>query len=165
MLRAAPSTPAVAPAVAPFRWLHAMLALVLLNGASQYLGLKTETTFTMYSNLRTEAEPRNHFFMPVWPLTHYTADLVEIVETDNAELQEYIDEKLRMTYFEFHRFASGPADDYRVRYRRNGAEPQEFSKHDGVASDAELARPIPILLAKLLFFRPVSLEECVPCLH
>ena len=40
------------------------LALLILNGLSPYLGLKTATTFNMFSNLRTEPGRWNHAFVP-----------------------------------------------------------------------------------------------------
>ena len=42
-------------------WL--VVCLVVVNGLAPYIGLKTQTSFTMYSNLRTETA-NNHFFMP-----------------------------------------------------------------------------------------------------
>ena len=50
-----------------FRWRlaeSALLALVLLNGFSPYLGIKTRTSFNMYSNMRLEADYSNHLVVP-----------------------------------------------------------------------------------------------------
>jgi hypothetical protein len=150
---------------APLRWIHPMIVVVCLNGLSQYLGFKTETCFTMYSNLRTEAGMSNHLFIPALRLANYQDDLVDILATDAPELQKYIDSKQWMTYFEFQRFTSTPRQDFWVRYRHNNGPPAEFVRHAGVVSDASLARPHAYLASKLLYFRPVSKEDCVPCLH
>jgi NADH:ubiquinone oxidoreductase subunit 6 (subunit J) len=56
-------------------------ALLFANGLMPYLGLKTETSFAMYSNLRTEGGYSNHWLMPaslqVWDyqrdLSQFTA--------------------------------------------------------------------------------------------
>ena len=54
--------------------------LVVYNGLCPYLGLKTESSWAMYSNLRTEIRP-NHIFMPTWlQVAGYQQDLIEIVE-------------------------------------------------------------------------------------
>ena len=40
------------------------IALLVANGMAPYLGLKTESSFTMFSNLQTEAGYWNHAFIP-----------------------------------------------------------------------------------------------------
>lgn len=44
--------------------LIAALALLLVNAASPYLGLKTDASFEMFSNLRTEPGAANHLLVP-----------------------------------------------------------------------------------------------------
>jgi hypothetical protein len=155
-----PRRPAPAPA-----WLHVMTALVVLNGASQYLGFKTETSFTMYSNLRTEAEFSNHFFLPALRLADYQDDLVEVLDTDHPALREHVERDEWITWFEFRRLTSETDADFHVVYRHGDGEPREFRRAGGVANDPELARPHPLLARKLLYFRPVSRAECAPCRH
>lgn len=64
------AAPAEAPdggrrsAVPPF-W--PILALALMNGMCPYLGVKTRSSFSMYSNLRIDARSSNHLFMPTSP--------------------------------------------------------------------------------------------------
>jgi hypothetical protein len=41
-----------------------ILTLVVFNGLNPYLGLKTEGTFSMFSNLKTELNSTNHIFVP-----------------------------------------------------------------------------------------------------
>ena len=57
-------------------------ALLFANGLMPYLGLKTETSFAMYSNLRTEGGYSNHWLLPaslqIWD---YQRDLVKIHRT------------------------------------------------------------------------------------
>jgi len=151
--------------IAPVRWVHVMTLVAVLNGMSQYLGFKTETCFTMYSNLRTEAGVSNHLFLPPWRLANYQDDLVDVLETDHPELQEYVNRHDLITYFEFRRLTSTTDHDFRVRYRRNGEPERVFERRDGVGSDAELMSPQPLVAAKLLYFRPVSKEVLAPCRH
>jgi hypothetical protein len=57
--------------------------LLVLNGLTPYLGLKTQLAFTMYSNLRTEGDAPNHAFMPAWlRVLRNEEPLVEIVSSD-----------------------------------------------------------------------------------
>lgn len=164
MLRA----PAAAtPRVPAFRWLYAMLALVVLNGASQYLGLKTETAFTMYSNLRTEAGHNNHLFLPALRLAGWQDDVVEVLETDLHELERFVGGEEWITYFEFRRITSAAQREFRVRYRRSGGEERWFYSGNGhaPAGDPELAEGHGVLAAKLLRFRPVSRREVPLCAH
>jgi len=162
--RAAPTRLPKNPAPARPGWLWAFAVLVVLNGSCQYLGLKTQTSFTMYSNLRTEGVFNNHLFLPAGRLARFQDDLVEIVETDNAALQEYRDRELALTYFEFRRLVSGSDHAFEVTYRR-GEKLHRFTRRDGHATDPELARPHPLLIGKLLYFRPVDLGEKSRCQH
>ena len=92
------------------RWkiIWAMPALLVLNGMSPYLGLKTETSFSMFSNLRTEGKQPNHLFVPSWiKLTALQDDLVEVSASDNRVLQDYANSKSLLPYFEFAENAVG----------------------------------------------------------
>ena len=149
-------------------WL--MFAVVFLNGMSPYLGLKTETSFAMYSSLRTEGERTNHFFMPALRLADYQDDLVEILETNHPLLQRRmytgkdIKRKALITYFELRRIVSETTTDFNVTYNRRG-EVHHYSYDNGVNTNPELARKHPVLLAKLLYFRPVFAGEHEYCQH
>ena len=63
------------------------LVLLVINALSPYLGLKTETTFTMFSNLRTEDGRWNHLFLPEGVRVFgYQEQPVQIVGTNDAAL-------------------------------------------------------------------------------
>jgi hypothetical protein len=146
-----------------FLWVMPML--VTLNGMSQYLGMKTEHSFTMFSNLRTEAGVNNHFFMPEWlKLTDLQDDVIEIVESDHPDFQLYRDNEQLITYFEFHRLASDLRGDFQVAYFRNG-EPQVLAVKEGISNQPEITQKPPLLLAMLLRFRPISKGPCMECFH
>jgi hypothetical protein len=59
-----------------------MWALLALNGMSPYLGLKTESSFSMFSNLRTEGGDWNHLFVPspvqIFPLQDSLVHFAEV---------------------------------------------------------------------------------------
>ncbi len=62
-------------------------ALVLLNGLSPYLGLKTRTAWQMYSNLNLDAATSNHFIIPYsLDIGGFLADSVRILATSDPAL-------------------------------------------------------------------------------
>jgi len=165
----APAEPDAAPQPSRARppspaWLWVIPGLVLLNGLNPYLGLRTQLSFSMFSNLRTEGGISNHLFMPrLLSLGDYQEDLVEILTTDDPELAEFPQRQLLLPYFEFRRLVSG-LDDVSVTYLRGG-ERYTFECEGGQCNDAELARPLSGLVARLLYFRPVDKGPRMLCRH
>lgn len=147
-------------------WLWGAIPLVLLIGLSQYIGLKTETCFTMYSNLRTEGNWNNHLFMPAIKLGPWQNDLVRIIATDHPDLQEYSTHNDLLTFFELRRVVAGTAasDAFYLSYERAGSE-HYLAWNDHRLRQSEPWGKHPWLLGKLLYFRPVPTDECVPCRH
>jgi uncharacterized membrane protein len=73
------------------RMVAVLLALFLLaSGLGPYLGYKTATAFSMYSNLRTEGGT-NHLFIPkgALPLVEPQDDLVQILVADRPPFESY----------------------------------------------------------------------------
>lgn len=139
-------------------------AIVLLNGLNPYLGLRTQLSFSMFSNLRTEGGAPNHLFMPrLLSLGHYQEDLVEILDTDDPELAELGQRQLLLPYFELRRMVSG-AEDLRVTYLRGGQE-HTFECKAGHCNDGELAEPYSRWEGRLLYFRPVDKGPRMMCRH
>lgn len=148
------------------RWapLWAMPVVVVLNGLSPYVGLKTETSWAMYSNLRTETRG-NHLLVPESAKVFgYQDDLVAIVETTLPALREYAKDDVRLTFFELQRICSAATEDFTATYRRRG-ELRKLAVAGGVASDSEACRPHSWLVGKLLRFRPVDVGDHARCRH
>ena len=62
---------------------------VLLNGLSPYLGLKTESSISMYSNLYVEGRTTNHFFHGVLPgFWNYSDEVITVIDSNNNQLRE-----------------------------------------------------------------------------
>jgi hypothetical protein len=137
-------------------------ALLVLNGCMPYLGGKTETSFAMFSNLRTEGGVSNHILVPAsWQIWDYQRDLVAIRHTSVADIQEQADKGWLWTYFEFrslmHRYP-----DASITFERAGVVTTLARAHD----DPELARPDDALSRKLLRFRKVPVNPSpAPCIH
>ena len=134
-----------------------MPLLTILNGTSPYLGLKTETAFAMYSNLRTEGERSNHLLVPqAVQLFDFQQNLVEIKDSSSGFLKNLAQRRLLLPFFEVRAFLNSHPNTT-LTYLRH-APP-------GAPPDDQLRQPIPWPLRKLLYFRPVALGGPQPCSH
>lgn len=138
--------------------------ITFLNGCAPYLGLKTETSWAMYSNLRTEIHPNHLIVPPAFKVFGFQDDLVDILETTDSRLQRYAVPEVALTYFEFRRICSSITEDFEVSYIRGGQE-KRLTVASGASSDPELTRHHPWLLEKLLRFRPVDTGAHSTCRH
>ncbi len=147
----------------PLLWIPVLL--VVLNGAAPYLGVKTETSFSMFSNLRTEAGRTNHLLIGrTAQLTGHAEDLVRIVEATDPELARLAEHRYRIPFFELRdhlqrKSAGGRA--IRVTFERGGLI-ATLSERDDLDRHAPAVHP---LLRKLLYYRSVPPEGVVPCDH
>jgi len=134
-----------------------MPLLTGLNGCSPYLGLKTETAFAMYSNLRTEGGQSNHLLVPagVQPFG-FQRDLVAIKDASSGLLASLARRKLMLPFFEV-----------RALLQEHPHTALTYERHAGpnAAPSAQLRQPIRWPLRKLLYFRPVAASGRQPCFH
>lgn len=139
-------------------------ALVFFNGLNPYLGLNTENSFSMFSNLRTEGGISNHFLLtrPL-QLTNFQQDLVEVTATNLEALKPFVASNQLLTYFEFRRAASQAKTDFYVNYLRN-QRAQTVRVVHGVSSQPAVTTPYPWFVAKYFHFRPVDKGPC-SCKH
>lgn len=81
------------------------ILLLVVNSLTPYVGLKTESSFTMFSNLRTEDGRWNHLFIPeavkVFP---HQDDLVQITASNDQALQASTENGQRLVRFELERY-------------------------------------------------------------
>jgi hypothetical protein len=136
-------------------------ALLVVNGFLPYLGAKTETSFAMYSNLRTEGGETNHWLMPaslqVWD---YQRDLVRIHRTSVGRIQRLANRGFQWTYFEF-KWLMRDYPNASVVYERNGV----VRRVRRVKDDPELMQWDNPLMRKLLKFRPIADWTRPSCVH
>ncbi len=138
-----------------------LVAVFFLNGLSPYLGFKTENSFAMFSNLQTEGPYWNHLFVPrAVRVFHFQDRVVEVIDSSETGLASTGQRGILMTFFEFHRIVS-TRPEISVRYRLGD---QEYDV-PRVADDPILSVPPHPLLARLLWFRPVSRPEANRCRH
>ncbi len=138
-------------------------ALVAFNGLNPYLGLKTESSFSMFSNLRTEGGITNHLFIKPFYLTDLQLDLVEVLDTDLGKLKPYITKHQLITYFELRRITSEAHRDFYVKLIRHNQLQTARVVH-GISNQPELLKRHRWLAAKFLYFRPVDKGPCL-CKH
>ena len=140
-------------------WLSPLL--VVLNGLSPYLGLKTESSFAMYSNLQTEGRQWNHAFLPasmrVFP---FQDEPVRILGSSDRVLGQYARQRLSIVPFSL-RAHLRDHPDASVRYEVAG----RVRNASRAELDGFLSAPVSPLLAKLLLFRPVPDARRNSCRH
>lgn len=160
-----------------FRPSWVLLALIptLINGTLPWIGARTQTSFSMYSNLRSEAEG-NHIFLKRVDLFQFQTDIVEVMESSPNILapskkprgiQQFANIGHRIIpWFEFRRLVSEMEGDFEVAYRRGGKEMTLGRKEEQITGDAEAFRPLPLLQRKFLWFRRLeTLEGPMCCTH
>ena len=145
--------------IPPLFWVFP--ALLIFDGINPYLGLKTDTAFAMYSNLRSEGGTTNHL---IWrhplALANYQEDLVQIVDSNDPKLKAAAGRGLPITFFDLQKRTSylvkEGGKNISVTYIRNG----KLTQVEAAESDPELATRPPLLARKFLLFRVISREGC-----
>ena len=139
--------------------------LLLLNGMSPYLGLRTVPAFSMFSNLRTEGGITNHLFMPATALrvASFQEDLVTILDAEDDGLRRFA-RRPRRTFFDLQRIVQKMAlelgkTDIAIRFRR-GDRTLDLRNAE---RDPELMARVPWLQRKLLRFRAVPISRRREC--
>jgi hypothetical protein len=146
-----------------FRLPHPAWALVLVvaaaNAISPYVGLKTQVSFTMYSNIQTEGDQWNHSVVPesvrVFDLQD---DLVTVESSSDEDLMEDAAEDTRLVWHDFRRrMLDNP--DASVTYEHEGRRFAVARAGD----DPRLSEDESMVERKLLQFRDVPTDENNDC--
>jgi len=137
--------------------------LLCVNGFGPYLGLRTQSSFSMFSNLQTEDARGNHLIMPVGiQLTDWQRDLVEVVDSNDAELLQVRDDGQRLPYLDLRR-RRGVDNRLSVTFRRNG-DLLRFASNSPETHG--VLPPLGWLAQRYFFFRPVDPNPIqVRCKH
>lgn len=159
------------------RWSLAWVGLIpiLLNGAYPWLGGRTQTSFSMYSNLRSEGEG-NHLFLKRIDLFKFQTDMIDVRESAPNILgpskrprgiQQFANIGHHLIpWFEFRRLVSEMTGDFEVTYVRKGQELALGRKNGENYGDPLAFEPLPLLQRKFLWFRRLeSLEGPMCCTH
>ena len=146
-----------------FRLAHPAWALVLVvaaaNAISPYVGLKTQVSFTMYSNLQTEGDTWNHAVVPegvrVFDLQD---DLVTVESSTDEDLAEAAEHDTRLVWQDFRRHMLNHPDAA-VTYEHEGRRFVVARAGD----DPRLSQHESMVERKLLEFRDVPTDENNHC--
>jgi hypothetical protein len=133
------------------------VVIALLNGVSPYLGIRTLSTFSMYSNLRVEPDYTNHCFMPKSAnLLPYLGDTVKIIGSSDPYFTELVNSPTqRLPYLSLCSYLAemddrGKGQDYEVTFERNG------TSHSAIRGGAIPADCPAWILRKLLRYGPIG---------
>lgn len=157
------SLPVIEPR--PFRLarigLIMLVTIVFVNGACPYLGLKTENSFAMYSNLRTEGNRPNHLIVPGWfSIFPGQEDLVEVFDCSVPQIREWSRQGLHLPYFQLcSEMTNYPEASIVFRHQ------QQVYRVTRVADRPDLLPSIPLWKRRLFPFRPVEPSGPQGCRH
>lgn len=141
------------------RWLGIVPVLVLLNGLSPYLELRTAYAFNMYSNLQTADGDTNHFLVTrTFPLTDFQSDVVRIKATSDRGLQLYVQGRFDLPFLQLRDYLSRHRN-VSLTYVRGGVE-RSVAR---AADDPALVEPVPSWESKLFAFRSLDQTEPARC--
>jgi hypothetical protein len=151
------------PAIVRLRPHHVLFALVPLlvvaNGLTPYLEVKTGYGWNMYANLRTVDGESNHFIVRrTVPLTDEQADVVEIIRSSSPELEDYARTGYGLTWRQLRMYLSRHPD-VSITYQRG----HKVVGLHRAADDPELVAAVPEWREKVQLFRAVDLEDPVRC--
>ena len=138
--------------------------LLMFNGFGPYVGLKTQTSFSMFSNLHTENGMSNHLIVPAGiQLTNWQYDLVEIIDSSDPNLNSSRDNNLLIVYLDLRRIRTNAVSGFWVKFRRNGNEETFYLAR---SETYDVLPPLDIVSRRYFYFRPVETDPMqVRCKH
>ncbi len=136
----------------PVAWV--LVGLVIANGLTPYLELKTATSFNMYANLVTVAGESNHVVVRrTLNLTDVQDHLLTVIETDDASLQRYAEDGYRI-----------PERNLLDYLARHPSTSVVVSDEDGQRTlDGTDGARLSVLVQKFQLFRAVDIQEPPRC--
>lgn len=140
-------------------WVYAFPVVLFLTCLSPYLGLKTESSIAMFSNLHTEGGTTNHLLLtrPLY-LATYQRDVALIEASSDARMQEFADRRLGMVRFELERRMRYHPDDW-YSFTMNGR------RYDRVTAATFPMEKPSLVERRLLIFKPVDYARPKTCTH
>jgi hypothetical protein len=140
-------------------WIYLFPAVLFLSCLSPYLGLKTESSIAMFSNLHTEGGTTNHlvFTRPLY-VADYQKEVAMIEDSSDRFMRTMANHKLGVVRFELERWMKAHPNDWVTftmgsqRYERATAGTFPISDHS-------------LLERRLLTFKPVDFTRPKVCTH
>jgi hypothetical protein len=141
-------------------WLYAVPAVLFVISAAPYVGLRTEASIAMFSNLHTEGGITNHLVITQpWNLFQYQRDVAMIKASSDPDLQSYADRNLGLVMFTLNeKLLKRP--DHWVTFELNGVRHEQATATSlGAGTHANAWE------RKLLIFKPVDYSRPKVCSH
>lgn len=138
--------------------------VIVVNGFGPYFGLRTQSSFAMFSNLHTEEGITNHLIIPSGiQVTGWQYDLVEIIDSNQPKLISARNDSLRVVYLELRRLRSEKDADFRVTFLRKGIT----QTYDARKPETHhVLQPLNAFARRYFYFRPVEKDPLkVRCKH
>lgn len=129
----------------------AVVLALLVHASSPYIGLRTSSTFTMFSNLRTEGAGTNHYFFPSVHVIGLQNDLVVIADSNLDSLSGHDQQELQLPRFEIDWLLSQDPDGYVIQRTADGEV--------RIGAGGEAIDPPGDLERRLFHFRPSATSD------
>ncbi len=141
------------------KWIYAIPLVLFVSCLSPYLGLKTESSIAMFSNLHTEGGETNHLLFPTPPyIAPYQADVLMITASSIPKIHAVGDQGKGMVPLELERARLGKKNDW-ISYTADGQHYEHVTAADwGGARYSKLEK-------QLLLFKPVEFSDPQVCTH
>ena len=141
-------------------WLYAIPAVLFVVSAGPYLGLRTEASIAMFSNLHTEGGITNHLVITKpWDVFPYQRDVAMIKASSDADLQSYADRNLGLVMFTLNEKLLKKPEHW-VTYELNGVRHERAT-----AASIGAHHHANAWERKLLIFKPVDYSRPKVCTH
>lgn len=140
-------------------WLYAFPAALFVSSFSPYIGLKTESSIAMFSNLHTEGGVTNHLMFDRPPyLFDYQAKLFRVLDSSDPQMRQIAQRGEALVELELARWLRKKPQDW-ISYVSDG---QRF---DRVTRDTFRGREFSALERTFLIFKPVDFRRPKVCTH
>jgi hypothetical protein len=140
-------------------WVYLFPTALFVTCLSPYLGLKTESSIAMFSNLHTEGGTTNHlvFSRPLY-IAGYQEQVATIERSSNSAMQENADRHLGLVRFELEGWMQYHPREW-VTFTMNGVRYKRATSATFPIAERNL------LERKLLIFKPVDVARPKRCTH
>ena len=137
------------------------ILLLVVNSLSPYLGLKTESSFTMFSNLQTERGAWNHAFVPeAMRVFTYQDELVRVTDSNDPALAKRTEQGSRVVRYELERYVRSRPGTTAAYVPAAAAGERKAARATSAESGGSAATPI---LDRVVKFRDVRAPERRGC--
>lgn len=140
-------------------WLHAFGGVLFVSCLSPYVGLKTDSSITMFSNLHTEGGETNHLLLdrPIY-LFGYQRSVARIEGSSHSAMRKIADRRLSLVRFSLEEWMRVHPNEW-VTFTMDGVRHRQV-----VAADLAI-KPRNWLERRLLVFKPVDHARPKVCSH